>query len=127
MLKVIKPLVLTAALLVPLGATAELTGAQENAVRAAERYLEFSGFSKEGLIHQLSSEFGDRFEREDARIAVESLEVDWRAQAVRSAEQYLEFSAFSCQGLIDQLSSSFGDRYTEAEARYGAGQTPACN
>jgi hypothetical protein len=79
------------------------------------------------LIEQLSSNFGDQYEKRDARIAVESLNVDWNEQAVRSAQQYLELQGFSCQGLIDQLSSNYGDRYTESQARYGASRTYACN
>lgn len=79
------------------------------------------------MIDQLSSDFGDGYDEADARIAVESLDVDWEEQAVRSAEQYLEFTGFSCQGLVDQLSSPYGDQYTEDNARYGASQTSACN
>jgi hypothetical protein len=104
-----------------------LSGPQQNAVRSAEQYLSLQGFSKVGLIEQLSSDFGDQYERRDARIAVESLNVDWNEQAVRSAEQYLELQGFSCQGLVDQLSSNYGDRYTESQARYGASRTNACN
>lgn len=118
---------LTAALFAPAAIAAELTGAQQNAVRSAEGYLDYSAFSKEGLIQQLSSDYGDGYEESDARVAVESLDVDWKEQAVRSAEEYLKLDGFSCQGLIDQLSSSYGDRYTEANARYGARQTSACN
>ena len=94
----------------------ELTPSQTNAVRSAESYLDFSGFSRQGLIDQLSSEFGEQFPLDDATFAVDSLGVDWTAQAVRSANSYLDFSGFSRQGLIDQLSSEFGDQYTTEEA-----------
>ena len=93
-----------------------LTPSQQNAVRSAQSYLEFSGFSRQGLIDQLSSEFGDQYPVEDATVAVDSLNVDWTAQAVESAQSYLEFSGFSRQGLIGQLSSEFGDQYTVDEA-----------
>ena len=93
-----------------------LTPVQLNARRSAESYLEFSGFSRQGLIDQLSSQFGDKYELADAIAAVDSLDVDWGAQAVRSAESYLEFSGFSRQGLIDQLSSQFGSQYELADA-----------
>jgi hypothetical protein len=83
-------------------------------------------FSRDGLIEQLSSSYGDGYNRADATVAVDSLSVDWNAQAVRSAEQYLAMMGFSCTGLIEQLSSDAGDKYTESQAAYGAQQAGAC-
>ena len=103
-----------------------LTGPQKNAVRAAKNYLSFSGFSRDGLIHQLSSDAGDRYNVTDATIAVDSLNINWNEQAVRSAKNYLSFSGFSCKGLIHQLSSRAGNKYTNSQANYGAQQTSAC-
>ena len=103
-----------------------LTGPQKNAVRAAKNYLSFSGFSRDGLIHQLSSDAGDGYNVTDATIAVDSLNINWNEQAVRSAKNYLSFSGFSCKGLIHQLSSRAGDKYTNSQANYGAQQTSAC-
>jgi hypothetical protein len=88
--------------------------------------LSFSGFSRQGLIDQLSSDAGDKFSVADATAAVDSLTVDWNAQAARSAAQYLKISGFSCQGLIEQLSSRAGDKYTREQAAYGAKQAGAC-
>ena len=107
-------------------ASGNLTAAQRNAVRSANSYLQLSGFSRQGLIDQLSSEFGDRRSVGDATVAVDSLSTDWNAQAARSAVSYLELSGFSCQGLIDQLSSEFGDKYTVEQATYGATQAGIC-
>ena len=106
--------------------TRSLTPAQRNAVRNANSYLQMSGFSRQGLIDQLSSEYGDRFSVEDATVAVDSLDVDWNSQAARSAASYLKLSGFSCQGLIDQLSSSYGDKYTVSQATYGATRAGIC-
>ena len=78
-----------------------LSPSQQNALRSAENYLSFMSFSRQGLIDQLSSEFGDQFPVDDATVAVDSLNVDWNEQAVGSAQNYLEMSGFSCQGLID--------------------------
>ena len=103
-----------------------LTGPQKNALRSAKSYLSFSGFSRAGLIAQLSSEYGDGYSVADATAAVNSLSVDWNAQAVRSAKQYLKIMGFSCSGLIDQLSSNFGDQYTRSQAAYGAQKAGAC-
>jgi hypothetical protein len=105
---------------------AGLTTAQRNAARSAHAYLNISGFSRRGLIDQLSSEYGDRFSIGDATAAVDSLNIDWNTQAPRSAAAYLKMSGFSCRGLIEQLSSQHGDKYTVEQATYGATQAGAC-
>ena len=84
------------------------------------------GFSRDGLIEQLSSSFGDGYDRADATAAVDSMSVDWYDQAVRSATEYLAMMGFSCRGLIEQLSSSAGSRYTQSQAKHGAEQAGAC-
>jgi hypothetical protein len=111
---------------VAIASAQNLTGTQKNAVRSAESYLSLTGFSRAGLIGQLSSPYGDGYNVADATAAVDSLSVDWNAQAVRSANQYLGMTGFSCQGLIDQLSSDAGDKYTVGQATYGAQQAGAC-
>lgn len=111
---------------VPAEPTNSLTVAQQNAARSALGYINMSGFSRKGLIHQLSSSSGEGYEVADATVAVDSLGIDWKEQAVRSAKDYLRMSGFSCKGLIQQLSSSSGENYTAAEARYGATQAGAC-
>lgn len=103
-----------------------LSGPQKNAVRSANSYLDMTGFSRDGLIGQLSSPFGDGYSVGDATAAVDSLSVDWKSQAVRSAQQYLSMMGFSCSGLIDQLSSDAGDKYSVGQATYGAQQAGAC-
>lgn len=103
-----------------------LTVPQSNAVRSAKQYLSFSGFSRIGLIRQLSSDAGDGYDLADATVAVDTLNVDWNMEAARSAKQYLNFSGFSCKGLINQLSSRAGDSYTIEQATYGAKQTGIC-
>lgn len=104
----------------------DLSRPQQNAVRSAKQYISIAGFSRDGLINQLSSEYGDGYEVADATIAVDSLNINWNEQAVKSAEQYLDMTGFSCNGLIEQLSSSAGDKYTISEANYGAQQAGAC-
>ena len=100
--------------------------ASAQAVESAQSYLEFSGFSRQGLIDQLSSEFGDQYSIDEATRAVDSLVVDWNTEAADSARSYLESSGFSCQGLIDQLSSEFGDQYTVEQATFGATDAGVC-
>jgi len=103
-----------------------LTGPQRNAQRSARNYLSMKGFSREGLIEQLSSEYGEGYELADATVAVDSLDIDYNENAAKSGRDYLAMSGFSCRGLIEQLSSSYGDGYTEAQATYGAQQAGAC-
>lgn len=91
----------------------ELTLAQENAIDAAENYLDMSGFSRSGLIDQL--EFED-YSVADATFAVDHLDVDWNAEAAESAESYLEMTSFSRSGLIEQLEF---EGFTTAQAERG--------
>lgn len=93
------------------------TPGQENARRSAESYLDYSAFSRKGLIDQLKFE---DFSAADATYGVDSLNVDWNAQAVKSAKSYLDYSAFSRKGLIDQLKF---EGYTQAQAAHGVSKT----
>ena len=97
----------------------KLTKSQEQAIRSAESYLEFTAFSRKGLIRQLSSSAGSGFSKADATYAVDHIKVDWNEQAARAAKSYLEFTSFSRAGLIRQLESSAGSGFTHAQAVYG--------
>lgn len=96
--------------------TPKLTAGQENALAKAEQYLDYSAFSRKGLIEQL--EFED-FSTKDATYAVDHVKVNWNEQAAAKAEQYLEMSAYSRQGLIEQLEF---EGFTTAQATYGVKQ-----
>lgn len=93
---------------------------QQNAYKAALNYLDFAPFSKQGLIDQLSSEYGDNYPQDVAEFAVNKIEergeVDWVEQAKIAAENYLDLSSFSKEGLIEQLCSEYGDQYTREQA-----------
>lgn len=125
-MNIFKLLIITLTLSVGTLNAAGLTGPQQNAVRSANMYLSIMGFSRDGLIQQLSSDAGDGYRLSDATIAVDSLRVNWNEQAVKSARQYRSMMGFSCKGLIEQLSSSAGDKYTVSQATYGARQAGAC-
>jgi|LauGreDrversion4_1035100.scaffolds.fasta_scaffold75149_2 hypothetical protein len=86
---------------------------QSNAVDKANSYLEFSAFSRSGLIDQLEFE---GFSTGDATYAVDAIIVDWNEQAAKKAESYLEFSSFSKSGLYDQL---IFEGFTSSQANYG--------
>ncbi len=80
----------------------------------AESYLEYTAFSRLGLIEQLKFE---GFSTRDATFGVDHIEVDWMDQAALKAESYLEYTAFSRSGLINQLKF---EGFTSKQANHGA-------
>jgi Host cell surface-exposed lipoprotein len=72
----------------------------QNALRAAENYLDVIAFSQQGLIEQLEFE---EYSTEAAQWAVANVQVDWNEQAALKAADYLDLQAFSEGGLRDQL------------------------
>ncbi|WP_218689116.1 Ltp family lipoprotein [Psychrobacter sp. BF1] len=104
-----------------------MTKQQKNAVRSAKNYISFAGFSRDGLINQLSSDAGDGYNIDDATIAVDGMDIDYNEQAGKSASNYISIQGFSCDGLITQLSSPAGDKYTKEQAEYGAKLAGACD
>jgi hypothetical protein len=93
------------------------TVSQSNAVESALSYIQYSAFSRKGLIEQLKFE---DYSTADATYAVDSIDVDWNEQAAKSAANYLEYSSFSRQGLIDQL---VFEGFTQSQAEYGVNTT----
>ena len=93
-----------------------LTLSQENAIDKAQSYLDFSAFSRSGLIDQLVFE---DFSVEDATFAVDYIAVDWNEQAAKKAQSYLDYSSFSRQGLIDQLTF---EGFSAEQAEFGVTQ-----
>ena len=89
------------------------TLSQKNALRKAESYLEYTAFSRKGLIHQLEYE---KFSTSDATWAVDHVEVNWNEQAAKKAKSYLDYTAFSRDGLIHQLEF---EGFTHSQAVYG--------
>ena len=78
-------------------------------------------FSRQGLIDQLSSEYGNQFAVDDATYAADHCGADWNEQAAGAAQDYLDTGMhFSRQGMIDQLSSPYGNQFTTAQAEHGA-------
>ena len=96
------------------------TVAEENAIESAQSYLDMQGFSRAGLIEQLTSKAGEGFHQADAVFAVNHIKVDWNKEAVEAAKSYLDMGGFSRASLIEQLSSKSGEQFTLAQARYAA-------
>lgn len=86
---------------------------ESNALSKAHAYLQYSAFSKKGLLEQLLFE---GFTQPEAQYAVDNCGADWSAQALEKAGQYLAYSSFSYKGLIEQLEF---EGFTTQEAEYG--------
>lgn len=89
-------------------------------ISAAENYLDTGiGYSRQGLIEQLSSKAGSGFKRKDAVFAVNQIKPNWNKQAVQAAKNYMDTGiGYSRDGLIDQLSSKAGSGFTRAQAEF---------
>jgi hypothetical protein len=90
-----------------------MTVSQENAVEKAGDYLDYSAFSRSGLIKQLKYE---GFSTKDATFGVDAQKADWNDQAAKKAKEYLDYDSFSRSGLIGQLKY---EGFTTAQATYG--------
>lgn len=86
----------------------------QNAIKAAQRYLESMPFSHDGLIKQLEFE---EFSHEAAVYAADHCGADWTRQAALAAKNYLDSMPFSRNSLIEQL---VFDGYTRSQAESGA-------
>lgn len=93
------------------------TVSQQNALRKAESYLDYSAFSRTDLIGQLEY---NKFSTEDATWAVDRVTVDWNEQAAKKAASYLKYSSFSRGDLVDQL---LFNGFTPEQAEYGVSTT----
>lgn len=93
------------------------TVSQRNARAKAADYLDYTSFSRSGLISQLEFE---GFSQEDATYGVDALNADWNEQAAAKAAEYLDYTSFSRSGLIDQL---VFEGFTQAQAEYGVSTT----
>ena len=87
--------------------------AQQNAIRKAQSYLDFAGFSRTGLIGQLEYE---GFSADEATFGADNAGADWNAEASQKAASYLEFTSFSREGLYDQLAY---EGFTDTEIQFG--------
>lgn len=90
------------------------TTGEKNALKKAQSYLDFTAFSRDGLIGQLEFE---GFTKSEATYGADNVGANWNEQAVKKAKDYLEFTAFSYSGLVEQLEF---EEFTHEQAVYGA-------
>lgn len=90
------------------------TVSQKNAVKKAKSYLNYTGFSRDGLVAQLEY---DQFSNADAVYGADNAGGNWMEEAAQKAKAYMDYSAFSRGSLIEQLKY---DKFTQEQAEYGA-------
>ncbi len=95
------------------------TVSQQNALKAAQQYLNYTAFSHDGLVAQLEH---DQFSQADATYGADNSGADWNAEAIKAAQNYLNYTAFSQGGLVAQLEH---DQFTQAQATYGVNNANA--
>ena len=62
------------------------TAWQQQALQSARDYLSLKSFSRNGLISQLSSEYGEGFGLVEATLADDHVHVDWNEQVYGPAK-----------------------------------------
>lgn len=97
-----------------LAATAE----ERAALGSAKSYASVMHMSKKAIYKQLISEYGDGFEKEPAKYAVDHVEADWKKNALESAKNYRSVMNMSKKAIYKQLISPYGDQFTKEEAQY---------
>lgn len=95
-------------------ADTEATLSEQNALKKALQYLDYSSFSKSGLEDQLDYE---GFTKSEIKYAIKNCGADWNEQAAKKAQSYMEYSSFSKERLIEQLEY---EGFTHDQAIYGA-------
>ncbi|EHM86494.1 Ltp family lipoprotein, partial [Staphylococcus aureus] len=68
--------------------------------------------------HQLTSEYGNKFSKDDAQYAIDHLKADYNKNALESAKSYAKSLNMSTREIYDQLISEYGGRFTPSEAQY---------
>lgn len=89
-----------------------------NALRSAKTYSDMMHMSKQGIYDQLTSEYGDQFDVEAARYAIDNLNVDYKENALKCGENYKKTMHMSKARIYDQLTSENGEKFTTEQAQY---------
>jgi hypothetical protein len=101
-------------------AAPQYTPEQQQAIEAAEQYLQMGSFSRLGLIQQLDSSSGNGFPESVAEFAVNHVKANWDQQAAEAAKGYMQQGGFSYSSMVQQLDSPYGNDFTYSQAVYGA-------
>jgi len=84
----------------------------------AEQYAEAMSMSKAGIYDQLTSEYGEKFDKDAAQYAIDNIKHDWKENVLKKAKDYAEMMSMSDSAIYDQLISENGEKFTKQEAQY---------
>ena len=90
----------------------------QSALKKADLYANKMNLSKKGLYEQLTSDYGEKFNKEAAQYAVDNVKADWKKNALAKAKLYQDKMSMSKSAIHDQLVSDAGEKFTEEEAQY---------
>lgn len=90
----------------------------KNALKKAQSYSDLMHLSKERLFQQLTSEYGEKFDREAAKWAVDHVDADFYNNALLKAQEYSDTMYMSKNRIYSQLTSTYGENFTPEEAQY---------
>ena len=90
----------------------------QNALATAQRYSDGQHMSKDRLYKQLTSEYGEAFDEDAAKYAVEHVDADYKKNALLTAKSYSDGQFMSKKRIYKQLTSEYGEMFTEEEAQY---------
>lgn len=96
----------------------EPTEEQKSALESAKTYAETMHMSKQKIYEQLTSKYGEKFDEDSAKYAVDNIEYDWNKNALETAKTYRNTMHMSKQKIYEQLTSKYGEKFTEDEAKY---------
>ena len=74
--------------------------------------------SKLGIYDILTSEYGEKFNKEDAQFAIDHLKANYEKNALEKAKSYAKDMNMSNHAIYDILISEYGEKFTESEAKY---------
>lgn len=90
----------------------------KNALKKAQSYAKNLHMSKQAIYDQLTSVYGENFEKDAAQYAIDNIEWDWKANALAKAKSYRDRMSMSKNAIYEQLISEYGEQFTEDEAQY---------
>ena len=89
-----------------------------NALKKAESYSELMHMSKKAIYDQLTSKYGEAFDKKAAQYAIDNIKADWKANALAKAKEYRDLMNMSKNAIYEQLISEYGEKFTKEEAKY---------
>lgn len=90
----------------------------KNALIKAQSYSDNMYMSKKGIYEQLTSEYGEGFEKDAAQYAIDNVKANWKLNALKKAQSYRESMNMSKSAIYEQLISEYGEKFTRNQAQY---------